>query len=138
IRYGLHVGGNILKIRQVGLADKDALELRTNTGIGLLDFHGPWKGRSVIDRRVAVRSEEHTSELQSRGQLVCRLLLEKKKRHHRRKLAGRTRGAAGDAAQVHRRRHRIAGRRELVVRPEGAFAASGMRLRGHWRTNLTR
>src|SRR5439155_22846173 len=26
-----------------------------------------------------VRSEEHTSELQSRGQLVCRLLLEKKK-----------------------------------------------------------
>src|SRR5690625_6134847 len=27
------------------------------------------------------RSEEHTSELQSRGHLVCRLLLEKKKRH---------------------------------------------------------
>src|SRR5207253_6730637 len=40
-----------------------------------------------IDLRVAVdiglgtlRSEEHTSELQSRGHLVCRLLLEKKKR----------------------------------------------------------
>src|SRR5207253_4984127 len=29
----------------------------------------------------AGRSEEHTSELQSRGHLVCRLLLEKKKRH---------------------------------------------------------
>src|SRR3712207_9188542 len=28
--------------------------------------------------RVAVRSEEHTSELQSRQYLVCRLLLEKK------------------------------------------------------------
>src|SRR3712207_8072891 len=28
-----------------------------------------------------VRSEEHTSELQSRQYLVCRLLLEKKKRH---------------------------------------------------------
>src|SRR2546428_4146781 len=28
-----------------------------------------------------VRSEEHTSELQSRSDLVCRLLLEKKKRH---------------------------------------------------------
>src|SRR5690625_6620881 len=27
---------------------------------------------------VRIRSEEHTSELQSRGQLVCRLLLEKK------------------------------------------------------------
>src|SRR3989449_1816860 len=28
------------------------------------------------------RSEEHTSELQSRLHLVCRLLLEKKKKHH--------------------------------------------------------
>src|SRR5439155_26083556 len=28
----------------------------------------------------AARSEEHTSELQSRGHLVCRLLLEKKKK----------------------------------------------------------
>src|SRR5690625_6523255 len=28
----------------------------------------------------AYRSEEHTSELQSRGHLVCRLLLEKKKK----------------------------------------------------------
>src|SRR5690554_7170192 len=34
----------------------------------------------VAKRRVdAVRSEEHTSELQSRPHLVCRLLLEKKK-----------------------------------------------------------
>src|SRR5439155_8853737 len=31
------------------------------------------------------RSEEHTSELQSRGHLVCRLLLEKKKKEHRRR-----------------------------------------------------
>src|SRR5690625_5846832 len=30
-----------------------------------------------------VRSEEHTSELQSRGHLVCRLLLEKKKTNDR-------------------------------------------------------
>src|SRR5690625_6466332 len=29
--------------------------------------------------RLNLRSEEHTSELQSRGHLVCRLLLEKKK-----------------------------------------------------------
>src|SRR5690625_6440727 len=28
-----------------------------------------------------VRSEEHTSELQSRGHLVCRLLLEERKKH---------------------------------------------------------
>src|SRR2546430_9619008 len=30
----------------------------------------------------AERSEEHTSELQSQSNLVCRLLLEKKKNHH--------------------------------------------------------
>src|SRR2546427_4846006 len=30
-----------------------------------------------------VRSEEHTSELQSQSNLVCRLLLEKKKQHHK-------------------------------------------------------
>src|SRR5207253_9651388 len=35
-----------------------------------------------IDERTCVRrSEEHTSELQSRGHLVCRLLLEKKKKN---------------------------------------------------------
>src|SRR5690606_39563940 len=47
----------------------------------------PTRGRSGADRRPAarrthdreVRSEEHTSELQSRENLVCRLLLEKKK-----------------------------------------------------------
>src|SRR3712207_7486305 len=32
-------------------------------------------------RRPRVRSEEHTSELQSRQYLVCRLLLEKKKKN---------------------------------------------------------
>src|SRR5437870_8083629 len=32
-------------------------------------------------RRRRMRSEEHTSELQSRGHLVCRLLLEKKKKY---------------------------------------------------------
>src|SRR2546429_5794355 len=35
--------------------------------------------RMVDGRRVTDRSEEHTSELQSRLHLVCRLLLEKKK-----------------------------------------------------------
>src|SRR5690625_966833 len=38
--------------------------------------HGPVDCRQY--RRAAGRSEEHTSELQSRGHLVCRLLLEKK------------------------------------------------------------
>src|SRR5256712_5979219 len=33
-----------------------------------------------LEREVRQRSEEHTSELQSRSDLVCRLLLEKKKK----------------------------------------------------------
>src|SRR3712207_8273316 len=38
----------------------------------------PWERRNEMKRQFA-RSEEHTSELQSRQYLVCRLLLEKKK-----------------------------------------------------------
>src|SRR2546429_3566932 len=45
----------------------------------------PAHGRA--ERGVAgVRSEEHTSELQSRLHLVCRLLLEKKKKKQRKHL----------------------------------------------------
>src|SRR5687768_1603317 len=42
---------------------------------------GEAETRLLVDR-VATRSEEHTSELQSRLHLVCRLLLEKKKINH--------------------------------------------------------
>src|SRR2546430_10424419 len=35
-----------------------------------------------IERGAQQRSEEHTSELQSQSNLVCRLLLEKKKQHN--------------------------------------------------------
>src|SRR2546422_3347935 len=38
----------------------------------------------ILDPRSKPRSEEHTSELQSRLHLVCRLLLEKKKYIHSR------------------------------------------------------
>src|SRR2546427_2975565 len=36
--------------------------------------------RVAVDRVIGGRSEEHTSELQSQSNLVCRLLLEKKKK----------------------------------------------------------
>src|SRR2546430_13501813 len=44
--------------------------------------HGHQRGLAVLVEAVQVglRSEEHTSELQSQSNLVCRLLLEKKKR----------------------------------------------------------
>src|SRR2546422_7619604 len=45
----------------------------------------PWSANFALPRNAAaaaivLRSEEHTSELQSRLHLVCRLLLEKKKK----------------------------------------------------------
>src|SRR5207253_8755820 len=44
-----------------------------------IGIDGDFVGCSVDQRRIGSdeRSEEHTSELQSRGHLVCRLLLEK-------------------------------------------------------------
>src|SRR5207302_6439743 len=42
----------------------------------LYDYDFP---RALVYQRAFERSEEHTSELQSRENLVCRLLLEKKK-----------------------------------------------------------
>src|SRR5262249_62398258 len=46
------------------------------------------RGRRLRHRGVRVRSEEHTSELQSLTNLVCRLLLEKKKRTRKTEDAG--------------------------------------------------
>src|SRR5260221_9632347 len=46
---------------------------------------GPPRSEGVVPLlREADRSEEHTSELQSHSDLVCRLLLEKKKQFHAR------------------------------------------------------
>src|SRR3712207_7229606 len=42
--------------------------------------HPEPRGDDAHDQRELERSEEHTSELQSRQYLVCRLLLEKKKK----------------------------------------------------------
>src|SRR5439155_3379319 len=47
---------------------------------GKADRAGQPGERRLLGVQVADRSEEHTSELQSRGHLVCRLLLEKKKK----------------------------------------------------------
>src|SRR2546428_12226298 len=48
---------------------------------GLRSFHGcPTAPATRASSISPPRSEEHTSELQSRSDLVCRLLLEKKKK----------------------------------------------------------
>src|SRR5207302_9536236 len=57
---------------------RQALEL-----VFVLDCSGSMSGRPLAQAKAAIeraRSEEHTSELQSRENLVCRLLLEKKKK----------------------------------------------------------
>src|SRR5690625_6662789 len=50
-------------------------ELKERIPMSLTIINDANKGSLIFDSR----SEEHTSELQSRGHLVCRLLLEKKK-----------------------------------------------------------
>src|SRR5207249_7518787 len=61
----------------------DALPI-SSPSAGSSPAGAPHCGRpgSVRRTRPASRSEEHTSELQSRFDLVCRLLLEKKKKAH--------------------------------------------------------
>src|SRR2546422_11101724 len=51
---------------------------RGGTGVGCFARRGDGGARG--GHRAPARSEEHTSELQSRLHLVCRLLLEKKKK----------------------------------------------------------
>src|SRR2546422_5987699 len=63
-----------------------------------------WRGRSaLIPMAVACtarsRSEEHTSELQSRLHLVCRLLLEKKKKNRHNNHCTRKQIVASSAAR---------------------------------------
>src|SRR2546430_11324659 len=47
-----------------------------------VDRHATTQSESWHLMEPALRSEEHTSELQSQSNLVCRLLLEKKTHHH--------------------------------------------------------
>src|SRR5207253_3632285 len=48
--------------------------------LGSATVYLEWGGSEIRLESITGRSEEHTSELQSRGHLVCRLLLEKKKK----------------------------------------------------------
>src|SRR2546422_4452162 len=59
--------------------NKPELHRRAEATLSRLGFH--LRPRTKVNRlsRAEQRSEEHTSELQSRLHLVCRLLLEKKK-----------------------------------------------------------
>src|SRR5436309_9466225 len=62
--------------------------------------------RASAGRLAASRSEEHTSELQSRENLVCRLLLEKKKERERALLVTRRARCAAGWLSYRLHRHR--------------------------------
>src|SRR5260370_11328854 len=56
-----------------------------------VEFVGVERKRRRVHKQTGTRSEEHTSELQSHLNLVCRLLLEKKKKiDHNQSLVPRT------------------------------------------------
>src|SRR2546422_7739908 len=77
--------------RSALLAAMETVERLLRSGAVRLSVEDP---DSPAARNCLARSEEHTSELQSRLHLVCRLLLEKKKRAYarrRRKLSPRAR-----------------------------------------------
>src|SRR2546427_5857451 len=60
----------------LGLAFTFAIDVAIDIGqVGIIDVVAAFLGLGL-----AARSEEHTSELQSQSNLVCRLLLEKKKK----------------------------------------------------------
>src|SRR5437870_7497355 len=77
-REGLHLDGVLI-----------ALPLRTERRQQPWRHHRSRSRQRVKDEKIGMRfgrllnlrSEEHTSELQSRGHLVCRLLLEKKNKN---------------------------------------------------------
>src|SRR3712207_7740993 len=75
----------LFRSAQVGLALEVALEAALDAALHLAAAgaaQGP--GGTQGPGTQGPRSEEHTSELQSRQYLVCRLLLEKKKKNYRR------------------------------------------------------
>src|SRR3989454_4880917 len=73
-------GGSVKDRIAVAMLDAAEQQGRLKPGSTIVE---PTSGNTGIGLAMAsaVRSEEHTSELQSPCNLVCRLLLEKKKKH---------------------------------------------------------
>src|SRR2546425_4630217 len=65
------------RVNAEGLLQKIGVEAGAIKSGAKKDIGSPFRPMSEDER--AIRSEEHTSELQSLAYLVCRLLLEKKK-----------------------------------------------------------
>src|SRR3712207_6851624 len=69
-----------VEAQEVQVVERVVQELCERLDVARLVVHAREQG--VLEEELAVRrSEEHTSELQLRQYLVCRLLLEKKKKY---------------------------------------------------------
>src|SRR2546426_4876447 len=75
-----------------------SLECRVHRG-----RRGLFLDEAPLQVQAGVRSEEHTSELQSPCNLVCRLLLEKKKKDDRTMLQGKGTGSRRSQLNVEQR-----------------------------------
>src|SRR2546427_1229 len=77
LRLGLHALGHHVQLQRLAKAQQ---AVQHQLALGMAAGHD----EAAVDldgiHVVASRSEEHTSELQSQSNLVCRLLLEKKKK----------------------------------------------------------
>src|SRR5207244_6447831 len=72
---------------------------RSGAGVGVGALAPHRQAAAVAD--ALVRSEEHTSELQSPDHLVCRLLLEKKKKIKHNKVRFKNTITADEALRIH-------------------------------------
>src|SRR5690606_41771960 len=76
---GLAASKDLFRKHSVKQVDR----LLSNSKLDIWELFALWVPYVIGERNeavIALRSEEHTSELQSRENLVCRLLLEKKKK----------------------------------------------------------
>src|SRR2546428_3463042 len=96
--------GSSRRLRRVGAGGESTASRRAAGALTEPRTGTPGAARAAgAGRRGRPRSEEHTSELQSRSDLVCRLLLEKKKNKETLKSGGerdRLQQAGALAAQV--------------------------------------
>src|SRR5690625_6213819 len=74
----------VAQLRKYGDLDAELANRLIENVIGTISLPvGIATNMKIDGQDVLIRSEEHTSELQSRGHLVCRLLLEKKKQKNK-------------------------------------------------------